>query len=667
MENKSEIPYFFNKEKSGFSEEDFELISPERFHFDDERLSDKLHNNFFEYKTIAKNNISFYYINYLIENETDLKNIHIRIFSEDKADFYVFKQQIEGTCSYRVISAKTTHDNIKEIKVIPSDDEELLQTINKTSIDTGAFWIFYKDVLKNIRTTNVRIELVKVLSDLRNKLKLKIQDDIHVQALIDRTLFIKFLEDRHIINSYFYGENIWYKDILKTKDPSAVNDLFRKVHKIFGNYLFKEPTIPENVLTNEVLQIIQNSIEGAKNGQLTLFDLKFDIIPIEAISQIYEIFFDDEQRAKGIYYTPKILTDFIVNLTIDKIGEVFDPACGSGAFLISAYKKLLKFTENKHVRVHEKIDFRVSLIKKFIYGIEKEEKARRLTIFALYLSILEDLTIDENKELKVFLMENPNYELFKENIGENIEPKNTFEPNKFDNSKFDFIIGNPPWKKDFKDACAEKYYEDNKEHFSGKSELSQLFQYKAKIWEKEDTRYGFVVNTSNFTNEYSKFQDFFYKNFTIEKFYEVSDLDFFTASEPAIVCIYKSQKATNNTLILNVLKSNEFSKLFKTVLIIEEDNISIEQNCLIKSHTLENVPLRNYLIGSEGDFKIINYLESKRFEKFENYILTDESNELFIKQGIKIYSKDHLEKVFNIKSKDLSDKEVEKLRDKFYE
>ena len=120
-------------------------------------------------------------------------------------------------------------------------------------------------------------------------------------------------------------------------------------------------------------------------------------------------------------------------------------------------------------------------------------------------------------------------------------------------------------------------------------------------------------------------------------------------------------------MILNVLKSNEFSKLFKTVLIIEEDNISIEQNCLIKSHTLENVPLRNYLIGSEGDFKIINYLESRRFEKFENYILTDESNELFIKQGIKIYSKDHLEKVFNIKSKDLSDKEVEKLRDKFYE
>jgi len=658
MENRSEIPYFFNKEKSGFNEEEFELISPERFHFDDERLSDNLRNNFFEYKTHTKNNIAFYFINYLIESEKDLKDIHIRIFNEDKVDFYIIKRMREGNYSYNIISAKTTHDNIQIIIEIPSEDEELLQTINKTSIDTGAFWIYYKDVLKNIRTTNVRIELVKVLSDLRNKLKSKIRDDIHVQALIDRTLFIKFLEDRHIINSYFYGNDIEYKEILKTKDPKKVNELFRKVHKIFNNYLFKEPTIPEEILTNEVLQIVQNSIEGVKNGQLTLFDLKFDIIPIEAISQIYEIFFDDEQRAKGIYYTPKTLTDFIVNLTIDKKGTIIDPACGSGAFLISAYKKLLKFTKNNPVKVHEKIDLRVDLIKEHIFGIEKEEKARRLTIFALYLSILEDLTVDENKELKEFLKQNKDYSLFKKNIGENIERANTFEPNKFDNTKFEFIIGNPPWKKDFKDDRAEKYYDANKDFFSGKTEISQLFQHKAKTWENENTRYGFVVNTSNFTNEYSRFQDFFYKNFTIEKFYEVSNLDFFTASEPAIVCIYTRKHNTSNTLVLNVLKANEFSKLFKTVLIIEQDSMSIKQDSLIKSENHENIPLRNFLVGSDGDFKIINYLESRRFEKFENYILRDESGKCFLHQGVKVYAKEVIPKVYGVDLETLLDKDL---------
>ena len=483
-------------------------------------------------------------------------------------------------------------------------------------------------------------------------------NDKYVQALIDRTLFIKFLEDRHIINSYFYGKDIEYKKILESKSAEKVNELFKNVHKIFNNYLFEEPTIPNKILEDnksKALEIIQNTIEGVENGQLTLFDFKFDIIPIEAISLIYEIFLNEKQRKDGIYYTPKQLTNLITEKTINKKGKIIDPACGSGAFLISAYKKLLKI-DNKHFDfVKDKINYRINLIKECIFGIEKDPMARRLSVFSLYLSILDDLSQNENENLKELLKNEENYPLFIEDFGENIICSNTFENNKFDTEQFDFVIGNPPWKKDFEDKYALSYYNKNQDYFSGKRELSELFLHKAQIWENQNTRYGFVVNTSNFTNKYGDFQSFFYKKFNIENFYEVTNLRFFIKSKvttPAIVCIYTGSRENTNKLNLNVLKANDFSHLFQPVFIIEDDGVEIEQNNLIKTDNKNNIPLRNFLVGKEGDFSIINYLESNKFEKFNNSILKNKNDKPFIGEGITVWGETAAKRKFGIKKEE---------------
>lgn len=669
MKNKSETPYFFDKNKSEFCKEDFDNVMPNKFHFG-EKLTQDLQNNLFVYNSKINNSV-FYFINSPITSKNELAELHLRIFSEDKADFYAIKSGKEKDEGIELIFAKTTFENKKSIIYIPknTEDEELLKTINKTSIDTGTFWIYYKNILEESKITNVRDRLVEILSELRDELKQEIEDDKYIQTIIDRTLFIKFLEDRHIINSYFYGEDIEYKNVLKSQSPEKVNDLFAKIQEIFNNYLFKKPEIklPKNILTKPVLKVIQNKIEGSKNGQLTLFDYKFDIIPIEAISLIYEIFLDEIQRKDGIYYTPKELTNLITEKTIDKKGKIIDFACGSGSFLISAYKRLLQLDQKQFVSIKEKINYRIKLIKDNIFGIEKEKTARRLSVFSMYLSILDDLSPKDNEDLKELLKNEKNYPLFIEDIGDNIIHSNTFEKNKFDSAQFDFIIGNPPWKKDFEDEHAMKYYNENKSFFSGKRELSELFLHKAKMWEKKNTRYGFVVNTSNFINEYSKFQDFFYKNFNIEKFYEVTELEFFTASEPAIVCIYTGSKQKNNMLTLNILKANDFTKLFKSVFILDEDNIKIKQDDLIETKNHKNIPLRNYLVGGDGDFTIINYLESERFEKFENYVLKDEKGKNFIKHGIETYSKSKLTKIFNLNKEDLTEDLVSELRGKFYE
>ncbi len=679
MKNNNKKPYFFDKEKSGFTKNDFELIDAGKFHFTDNNYANSLNNNIYLYGDKQNCKFNFYLIDYKIKSEEELKALHLNIFSEDKADVYIVKQDINGQENYAIKYAKTTPNNIVDIDNIPTnaEDEELLNKISKKSIDTGLFWIFYNDIIQKAPKTNVRNELVKILSVLRINLLKEISANQYVktaecekfvQALIDRTLFIKFLEDRHIINSYFYGDNIVFKTILKSKNADNVNQLFKKVHKIFNNQLFEDPTIDNEVLTEGVLQAIIYAIEGVHNNQLTLFDLKFDIIPIESISLIYEIFLDEIQRKNGIYYTPSLLTNFITEKTITKKGKIIDPACGSGAFLISAYKRLLKLDNTKFNSVIDKINHRTKLIKDYIFGIEKEEVARRLSVFSLYLSILDDLTVKENDELKNLLQKEENYPLFNKNIGENILCNNTFEPNKFDKEKFDFIVGNPPWKKDFDkdDYHAVAYLKNNKSDFSGKSELSQLFQHKAKTWSKKNTRYGFVVNTSNYTNEESKFQDYFYQNFNIENMYEVTDLKLFTASEPAIVCIYTNNPIPNNVFTLNILKANNFTNLFKKILIIEDDNISINQSTLVKTDELKATPLKSYLVGNIEDNKIIEYLEGQKFENFEKFILKDENNECFIKQGVTIYSLEKAGKVYGIDINSLSTSDKIRIKNRFY-
>src|SRR5690606_28984141 len=231
-----------------------------------------------------------------------------------------------------------------------------------------------------------------------------INDKEVVQALIDRTLYIKYLEDKHIINSYFYGHyfqdnTLSYKKLLEYNDAKRINSLFGIINEIFNNYLFVTPEIEEKYLNKQVLELIYQSISGTNviTGQLRLFDFQFNVLPVEFISYIYEIFLTDEQKKNGIYYTPKKLAQLIIDDVIPngKIGSVLDPSCGSGMFLIVAYQKLLENTNIITGNVAEKIEYRIRLLSENIFGIEKQSIAQRFTIFSLSLQIFKDLNPEE--------------------------------------------------------------------------------------------------------------------------------------------------------------------------------------------------------------------------------------------------------------------------------
>lgn len=84
-------------------------------------------------------------------------------------------------------------------------------------------------------------------------------------------------------------------------------------------------------------------------------------------NDLYEKLLRDLQGAgnSGEYYTPRALTEFIVEMTDPKLGEsVFDPACGTGGFLVNSVE---------HVRKQVKTAQDEAVLQSSIRGTEKKQ------------------------------------------------------------------------------------------------------------------------------------------------------------------------------------------------------------------------------------------------------------------------------------------------------
>lgn len=100
-------------------------------------------------------------------------------------------------------------------------------------------------------------------------------------------------------------------------------------------------------------------------------------------NDIYEKILKDLQSAgnAGEFYTPRAVTQFIVDMVNPKVGEtVFDPACGTGGFLVSALERL----KNKSKSVKER-----KQLKDRIMGVEKKPLPHMLSITNLILHDIE--------------------------------------------------------------------------------------------------------------------------------------------------------------------------------------------------------------------------------------------------------------------------------------
>lgn len=155
---------------------------------------------------------------------------------------------------------------------------------------------------------------------------------------------------------------------------------------------------------------------------------------------IYETILKSLQSAgnAGEFYTPRAVTDFMVQAIAPKLGEsVADFACGTGGFLTSA----LKYLEPQKVSPED-----VDKYNNTIYGIEKKPMP--------YLLCITNMLLHDVDEPKVYHM-------------------NSLEKNVRDyreEDKFDIILMNPPYGGSEKDAVKNNFPADLRS-----SETADLF------------------------------------------------------------------------------------------------------------------------------------------------------------------------------------------------
>ena len=192
----------------------------------------------------------------------------------------------------------------------------------------------------------------------------------------------------------------WYTDVLNSKE--ATYNLFLTLKDKFNGDTLQVSEIETEIITQDDLDELRTFILGnseLESRQLTLWPLySFDIIPIQLISSIYELFFhlSDEEDEKGTYYTPLHL----VNLVMDEVypweGEYkdisfFDPSCGSGIFLVEAYRRLVCRWMSQNAVQAITCDRLNLLLKNSIFGVDINEEAIRVASFSLSLAMCDFL------------------------------------------------------------------------------------------------------------------------------------------------------------------------------------------------------------------------------------------------------------------------------------
>ena len=270
------------------------------------------------------------------------------------------------------------------------------------------------------------------------------------QRLIGRTIFTWYLLDRGDLVRPLLASvgSASLADMLATRERAFA--LFDWLRDNFNGDLFpiEDPASERARLTDahlEPLRLFADSVSliPGMRGQGRLFRFRFDAIPVDLVSSIYQQFArssaEQNARDQSLHYTPFEL----IHLTLDPVFEgldgsasVIDPTCGSGAFLVEAFRRLV--WKRAGGRPASRSIVREVLYNQ-LYGLDINLAALRIAAFGLYLTALE---LDEDPVRSASDLR------FKTLIGRTLFEADALDgmPEAISSKTFGAVVGNPPWQ-----------------------------------------------------------------------------------------------------------------------------------------------------------------------------------------------------------------------------
>lgn len=319
------------------------------------------------------------------------------------------------------------------------------------------------------------------------------------QRLIGRCIFTSYLVDRGIAQPFLpqdFSSDV--AEMFATVDSAF--RLFQWLRSTFNGDLFPmdDPGAEQQRLGGTHLELLRDFVEGRSllSGQGRLFRFRFDAIPVDLVSSIYQQFARssaaDDAHTQGLHYTPVEL----VHLTLDPVFEalpasarVIDPTCGSGAFLVEAFRRLVwKRTQGKAASRSLVRD----VLYKQLYGIDINRSALGIAAFSLYLAALEldEDPVQDIQDLK-----------FHRLIGVTLFEADTLQdelPSLVMERPFDAVVGNPPWTFVKKVTVSRKRKTNDIQSSRPRRSPDQEFLWVASRLAGEAGRVGMIMKASPF-------------------------------------------------------------------------------------------------------------------------------------------------------------------------
>ncbi len=399
----------------------------------------------------------------------------------------------EGKISFLSIDAKfvrrlkTFHEVLWPV-LIEALDERIKS--DKRFKNEFSEWLFEQDFVNNRESME---KIVKQYSHL----------------LSNKILFYKLLEGNFPKLSRLSAIETYSDEQFKEK----LGRYFAEALEIDYEAVFSSTFFDNIPLGRDAIRLFNQFISELDKYKLS--EIEYDVL-----GKVFESLIPIEERHYlGQYYTRADVVDLIEEFCIRNPSDViFDPACGSGTFLVRGYYHLKEMAKAKKHR---------ELLSQ-IFGTDINQFAAHLSVINLTIRDLSELTNKVNVLANDFFNLKPTLSVLLPFSGKSIRNRSQ----KISIPKFDAIVANPPYTRQeelgeysgkYKKVLESAVLEDWSSRYSlGKrAGIHAYFLLHASRFLKPNGRMGFIVSNSWMDAEYGKeIQRMLLENFRIKAIIE---------------------------------------------------------------------------------------------------------------------------------------------------
>lgn len=305
------------------------------------------------------------------------------------------------------------------------------------------------------------------------------------RRLLILSLLIAYLEERGVLlqedfERAYPGATRFFEVL---SNGSALVTFLQMLEERFNGHIFSLTDEERHTISsNAQLAHYARLIEGFEDstGQLNLWRLySFKDLPVELISNIYQLFVKD---AATSIYTPPALVRLMLGEALgwerlDRLMMseeiILDPACGSGVFLVEAYKRLVLHWRSHNNWQRPGVEELQPLLSR-VHGIDTEPGAVELAAFSLCLALCDAL---EPEEIRASV------KLFPPLAGTTLHHSCFFEAKEkgLVSAPVGAIIGNPPFASSISTDGARRAYDTYLKQYGALADkqLAYLFLHSA--------------------------------------------------------------------------------------------------------------------------------------------------------------------------------------------